>query len=125
MAIFNKTGHQYYNPTQWKDAPYTFPETPAHDWTAELERRSYFGNWLGRQNLLGSNNQSDLARSMYDRMEQGYEAGLFDNPEDKWVDYLDRHQYKMRDITASMDPESRGVAPNKYTGGARWLPRSG
>jgi hypothetical protein len=123
MPRFSSGGFQFYSPTPWEDGQTPFPETDLHDWMAEANRQGYFGNWLGRQNLLGASNQSDFGRSLYDRMKQGYDAGLFDNPEDTWVDYLNRNQYKMRDIMASYDPESRGVLRQKYTGGARWLPR--
>jgi hypothetical protein len=122
MAIFN-TGRSFYDPTDWSGGDFT--TTPVHDWTAELNKQGYFGNWLGRQGLLGSNNESDVARSMYNRLDQGFQAGLFNNPEDTWVNYLNRHQYNMRDILASMDPGSRGISPYQFVGGSRWLPRSG
>jgi hypothetical protein len=120
---FNSGGYNFYKPTDWPDRDHPFSETPLHDLMAEQEQQAYFGNWLGRQNLLGANNESDFGRSLYDRMRQGYQAGLFDNPEDDWVKYLNRNQYKMRDIMASYDPESRGVIRDRYVGGARWLPR--
>lgn len=97
--------------------------SPLHDWQAELDKQGYFANQLGQQGYLGIDTQSDLARSLYNRFEQGYSASLFNNPDMKWTDYLDQYRGKIGHVMAGMDPQSRGVRSNQYVGGARWLPR--
>lgn len=123
---FGGGGFQFYEPGKsgWSHAT-PFEGTNLHNWMAEFEKQGYYGNWLGKQGMLGSDVKSDFGRSLYNRFEQGYKANQFENPDLKWQDYLGSYQNKFKDVAASYDPESRGESRSQYVGGARWLPRSG
>lgn len=117
------SGGQFYTP---RPGPAGWQGSELYDWMAELERSSYFGNWLGKQGLQGIDQASDVGRSLENRFQQGYEAELIDDPEFKWQDYLEGQRPHLQTMMAGMDPGSRGYSPGTYTGqgNARWLPRS-
>lgn len=126
MATINAGRFSFYSPNGANSAPPGYQGSELQGWMKELEQSAYYGNWLGKQDMLGVNNQSDLARSLENRFQQGYQAQLIDNPDFKWADYLDAQQPNMSKIIAGIDPGSRGYQPGLYTGqgNTRWLPRS-
>lgn len=120
---FNQpNGFQFWEPNPRGALP-GYEGSPLYDWMAELNKKQYFSNFLGKQGLLGNDMNSDLARSLENKMMQGYEASQFENPDYKWQDHLKKYEGKMRDVALSIDPQSRGVNYRQYQGGARWLPR--
>jgi hypothetical protein len=125
MAVMNAGRFSYYDPTKIPQTP-GYQGSEIYDWMAELENEAYYGNWVGKQGLMGTDRQSDLARSLYGRFRQGYDASLFDNPDYAWADYLESQSGEMPKILAGIDPDSRGYSPGAYVanGQARWLPRS-
>lgn len=111
---------------RWSFNPDWGPGAPLHDSMANQTtegRHDYFGHWLGQQGYLGSDLESDFARSLWSRFDQGYNAARFENPDIKWTDYLSDRAGSIRDIVAATDPESRGVDRRQYSGSARWLQR--
>ena len=121
--------NSYWKPGDWTWAVnpnYGQGGSPLHDIAANTDRegrKGYFGNWLGNQGYLGTDMESDFARSLYDKFDQGYTAGTFENPDLKWTDYLDTWVGKIGDLAAGTDPQSRGVDKRRYSGDARWLQR--
>lgn len=122
--------NSYWRPGDWEYAVnpnFGQGGSPMHDQMANNSgregRSGYFANWLGQQNYLGTDMNSDFARSLLDRFEQGYSAGQFENPDLKWTDYLDTWRGKIGDLAAGTDPQSRGVDARRYSGDARWLQR--
>lgn len=98
--------------------------SPLYDWQADLDRQAYYANFLGNQGFLGGDVRSDMARALYNRFDQGFQASQFERPDIKWTDYLRQYEGKIGDVIQSVDPGSRGVRRSQYVGGARWLPRS-
>lgn len=110
----------------WTVNPDWGPGAPLHDNMANETAqgmRDYFGNWLGHQGYLGNDVQSDFARSLLNKFEQGYHASRFDDPMLKWTDYLEDRKGTIGDMAAATDPQSRGVNRRQYSGNARWLQR--
>lgn len=123
MAINSRPSRfDFYQPGQFQGPDWT--RGPLYEQLSRENPEAYFSHVLGQRGLLGNDVNSDFARSLYSRMYQGYEASLFDQPDLDWIDYLDKYQNKMRDMTQGFDPASRGVRSNQYVGGARRLPRS-
>lgn len=129
MAIANTNrftqpaGFQYWEPGQGSALP-GFDNSPVHEWMAENDPQGYYGYWLGKQGYLGNDMNSDFARSLQSKFQQGYKAEQFANPDADWRSYLDRKTGQVKDIAMSIDPRSRGVSRNQFVGGSRWLPRS-
>lgn len=122
MAINSRPSpFDFYRPGQFSGPDWK--RGPLWEHMTRENPQGYFGNWLGQQGLMGNDVQSDFARSLYNRMYGGYESAQFDQPDLDWFQYLDQYQGKMRDVTHSFDPQSRGLRPSQYVGGARRLPR--
>lgn len=119
----NRFSSTFYSPGQYP-AVEGYYGSPVQDWQAELDKQGYYANFLGRQNFLGGDVRSDMARSLYNKFDQGYSAALHDSPDLKWTDYLRQYEGKIGDVIQSVDPGSRGVRRSQYVGGSRWLPRS-
>lgn len=122
MPVMNSGRFSAYTPGQANPLP-GFENSPAYDWMADLEREAYYGNFLGREGLMGFDNQSDAARALFSRLHQGYEAATFENPDYDWKTHLDRYKGRIPDLLQSIDPATRGIDPSRSTGGARWLDR--
>jgi hypothetical protein len=113
----------YWTPGQYGVQP-DYTGSPLYNWQADLDRQGYYANFLGSQNYLGGDMRSDLARSLYNRFDQGFSAAQFERPDLRWSDYLRQYEGKIGDVIQGIDPGSRGVRRNDFVGGARWLPRS-
>jgi hypothetical protein len=125
MPTINSGRFSYYDPTKANPMP-GYEGSELYDWMAELENEAYYGNWIGKQGMMGTDRNSDLARSLYGRFKQGYDATLFDDPDYAWADYLEANAGEIPKIIAGIDPDSAGRNPGAFVanGQARWLPRS-
>lgn len=123
MALNSRPSRfDFYQPGQFQGPDWN--RGPLFEQLARDDPEGYFGYVIGQQGGLGTGVDDDFRRSLYSRLQQGYQASKFDQPDLDWIDYLDKYQGRMRDMTQSFDPASRGVRSNQYVGGARRLPRS-
>ena len=109
------------SPGPWGEAKNYMETYPAQS-DIELNKEAYFTHLLGQRGYGGMNNKSNVARNMFGRISDAYNAAWLKNNELKWKDFVDPIDFDK--AINELSYADRGInSSNSAPRDVRWLQR--